>query len=69
MGIEGWAADGLLSWIDHHSTCAIRLGMFAADQLPLDEELPIDGLERAHIDVNQLAFELPRLVQGLDAAA
>ena len=48
---------------------AFGLGMLAADELPLDQELPIDGFQRADVDVDQLAGELALLVQRLDAAA
>ena len=42
---------------------ALGLGMFAADELPLDQELPVDRFERADVDVDQLAGELALLVQ------
>ena len=48
---------------------AFGIGMLAADELPLDQELPIDGLQRADVDVNQLARELALGVEFLDPLA
>ena len=45
------------------------IGVFAADELAFDEELAVDGFQRADVDVDQLAGELALLVQLFDAAA
>ncbi len=52
-----------------HGAGALGLGVLAADELPLDEELPIDRFQLADVDVDQLAGELALLVQLFDAAA
>ena len=59
----------LLAGIDGHAAGTLGLGVFAADQLPLDQELPIDLFQRADVDVNQLAGELAGAVQRGDAVA
>ena len=50
----------LLARIDDHAAGAFGVGVFAADELPLDEELAVDLLQRADVDVDQLAGELGR---------
>ena len=40
-------------WIDEHAAGAFGIGVFAADELPLDEELAVDGFQRADVDVDQ----------------
>ena len=45
----------LLVRIDHHAAGALRFGMFAADELPFDQKLPIDAVQIADVDVRQLA--------------
>ncbi len=47
-------ADALV-WIDHDAACALRLGMFATDELALDQKLTVEAIEVADIDVKQLA--------------
>ena len=59
----------LLALIDDDGPGAFGIGVLAADELPLDQELPIDGFQCADIDVDQLAGELALLVQLFDAAA
>ena len=59
----------LLALVDDHGPGAFGIGMLAADELPLDQELPIDGFQRADVDVDQLAGELALLVQLLDPPA
>ena len=59
----------LLALIDDDGAGAFGVGMLAADELPLDQELAIDGFQRADVDVDQLAGELALLVQLFDAAA
>ena len=51
----------LLARIDDDAAGALGVGMLAADELPLDEELPVDGFQRADVDVDQLAGELALL--------
>ena len=53
----------LLARIDGHAAGPLALGVFAADELPLDEELAVDAFQLADVDVDQLAGELARLVQ------
>ena len=41
--------------VDGDAPCALGIGMLAADQLPLDEEAPVDFLKVADVDVIELA--------------
>ena len=41
----------LLARIDHHAPRALRVGMFAANELPLHEELPINLVQAAHVHI------------------
>src|SRR5688572_4294390 len=59
----------LFALIDDDGPGALSVGMFAADELAFDEELPVDGFQRAHINEDQLPGELALLVQLLDASA
>jgi hypothetical protein len=43
----------LLHAIDGNASSPLRVGVLPADELPFDEELPVDFLEVAHIDVLQ----------------
>ena len=45
----------LLVAVDGHAAGALAFGMFAADQLPLDEELAVDALQLVDVDVLELA--------------
>ena len=45
----------LLARVDGHAAGALGLGMLAADELPLDQELAVDRFQRADVDVDQLA--------------
>ena len=56
----------LLARIDGDAARALGLGMLAADQLPLDEELAVDLFQRADVDVDQLAGELALRRGALD---
>ena len=56
----------LLALVDGHAAGAFGLGMLAADELPLDQELPIDAVQRADVDVAQFAREPASFVQLLD---
>src|SRR5580692_10644952 len=47
---------------DADPTGAVRLGMFAADQLPLDEKLPVESLEAGDVDVAELGAD-PKLIE------
>ena len=46
----------LLAAVDGHGAGALALGVFAADQVPLDEELAIDFLQLRQIDVEQFVL-------------
>src|SRR5436190_128986 len=59
----------LLTLVDEHGAGAFGIGMLAADELALDQELAVDGFQGADINVDQLAGELALLVQLFDAAA
>ncbi len=59
----------LLALIDEHRPSAFGVGMLAADELPFDQELTIDGFQRADIDVDQLAGEFAKFMQLFDSAA
>ena len=41
--------------VDGHGAGALALGVLAADELPLDEELAVDALQVVDVDVEQLA--------------
>ena len=55
----------LLAAVDGHAAGPFALGVLAADQLPLDQELAVDALELVDVDVLQLA----RLLDLQDAVA
>ena len=40
--------------VDGHGPGALRFGVFAADQLPLDEELAVDAFQLVDVDVEQV---------------
>ena len=46
----------LFAAVDGHGPGALALGMFAADQVPLDEELAIDLLQLRQVDVEQFGL-------------
>ena len=41
----------LLARIDDHAAGALRFGVFAADELPLDQKLPIEPVQIADVDI------------------
>ena len=41
----------LLLRIDQHAAGALAFGVLAADELPLDQELPVDAVQLADVDV------------------
>ena len=58
--IRRWSSSliirlNLLALVDGHAAGALAFGVFAADELPLDEELAIDALQLVDVDVEQLA--------------
>ena len=55
----------LLGLVDGHGPAALALGVLAADQVPLDEELAIDAFQLVDGDVEQVAGGL----DGDDALA
>ncbi len=59
----------LLAAVDGHAAGALAFGMFAADQLPLDQKLPVDAFQLADVDILQLAGDLDLQNRGRAAAA